>query len=111
MHAAVKPPDHWRLFAGAGDGAPPLLPPPLPPAGGAYSALGARYDEPPVFVAPLAAFGRQQLYDERCLQPPSAASASGDWPTPRGELRRCARARTRGEAAWGGPGMPGRPGG
>ena len=38
-------------------------------------------------IAPLAAFGRQQLYDERCFAS-SAGAVEGSRPTPKSELRR-----------------------
>lgn len=86
MNVSVRPPDFYRLFTAAD--ASPLQPPPLPTAGSTYTQFGATYAEPPVFVAPLASFGRQQLYDERCLVDPSTPEEAASWPTPQGELRR-----------------------
>ena len=99
MNVSVRPPDFFRLFAiepsvGGGAGGEPavaLRPPPLPENGSVYHQFGGAYSEPPVYVPPLASFGRQQLYDERCLQEPPAGWAQGSdaaWPSPKSELHR-----------------------
>lgn len=86
MNFSVRPPDFYRLFTQ--DGPSPLEPPPPPPHGAVYTQFGGSYPEPSVFVAPLSTFGRQQIYDERCLTEP-ATPDDLEWPTPQSELRRC----------------------
>ena len=98
MNVSVRPPDFFRLFtedaasSAGGSEYCPLVPPPLPPSGSSYTQFGGVYAEPPVFVPALASFGRQQLYDERCLSDPPAdwvpVPGSGPWPTPKDELMR-----------------------
>lgn len=96
MNVSVQPPDFWRLFAQppspSDDGAArgPPAPPPLPPPGSSYSQFGGVHHEPPEFVPTLASCGREQLYDERCLQGAGAAADGHTWPTPQSELRRLA---------------------
>lgn len=103
MNVSLRPPDFFRLFA-ADPAAPPALPPPpLPEPGTSYTQFGGTYSEPQVAVPPLASFGREQLYDERCLTdpPPGWAPSGGGgdaaWPTSKGELRR--RVRSTGDAS------------
>ena len=93
MNVSLRPPEALRLYADDALSSPPPAPPPLPAPGGSYIAFGGTYPVPPVFVAPLAAFGRAQLYDDRCMSDPPAGwaptPALPTWPTPRGELQRC----------------------
>lgn len=90
MNVALRPPDFFRLFA---PGCTRPDPPPIPsnPTGPTdVFVLGHHFPEPPVFVAALSEFGRQQLYDERCLARPPDSALSSAWPTPKSELKRCA---------------------
>jgi len=73
--AALAPPDLYRLLE---DGAFRMPPPPLPAPGATYAMLGARYTAGEPFVFPLSHFGVEQLYEEGCMAPSSAASAKSE---------------------------------